>query len=134
MFMFQFAIMKLTGKLKMERKKDIKNQFDLPYPEGEIIIYSRKTKSFWFVSSFLVSIYDILTFYIISDTRSMCFTISHIALKNLFENFPAKSAFISDGVKISKEEISNHGSFGSLKTIRTTLMINKANKLQVRSK
>lgn len=71
----------------------------------------------------------------------MCFTISHIALKienslNFFENFPAKSAFISDGVKISKEEISdsvsNHGTFGSLKTIRTTLMFNKPNKLQVR--
>lgn len=42
MFMFQFAIMKLTGKLNMERKKDIKNQFTLPYPPGEIIIYSRK--------------------------------------------------------------------------------------------
>ena len=112
----------------MDRKKDIKNQFALPYPPGEIIIYSKKNPSFF------VSIFDILTFYIISDTRNMCFTISHIALKNFFENFPAKSAFISDGVKISKEEISNHGSFGSLKTIHTTLMINKANKLQVRSK
>ena len=64
----------------------------------------------------------------------MCFTISHIALKNFLLNFPAKSAFISDGVMISKEEISNHGSFGSFKTIHSTLMINKANKLQVRSK
>ena len=109
----------------MKRKKDIKNQFALPYPPGKIIIYSQKKTS---------SIFDILTFYIISDTRNMCFTISHIALKNFFENFPAKSAFISDGVKISKEEISNHGSFGSFKTIHATLMINKANKLQVRSK
>ena len=88
------------------------------------------------MSIFFVSIFDILAFYIISDTRSMCFTISHIALKienslNFFENYPEKSAFISDGVKISKEEISNHGTFGSLKTIRTTLMSNKANKLQV---
>jgi hypothetical protein len=85
-------------------------------------------------------LFEIFTFCSISEfTRRFCFTISHIPLKienslHYFDNFPAKSAFISDGVKISKEEISNHGSFGSLKTIRTTLMINKANKLQVRSK
>ena len=50
MFMFQFAIMKLTGKLKMKRKKDIKNQFALPYPPGKIIIYSQKNPPQYLIS------------------------------------------------------------------------------------
>jgi hypothetical protein len=85
-------------------------------------------------------LFEIFTFCSISEfTRRFCFTISHIPLKienslHYFDNFPAKSAFISDGVKISDEETCNHANFGSLKTISTTLIFNKVDKLQVRTK
>ena len=75
-------------------------------------------------------------------TRRFCFTVSHIPLKIknslhlriAFENFPARSAFISDGVKISNEETCNYATFGSLKTISTILIYNKVDKLQVRTR